>query len=70
MPAGRWRRLHLAAINGIAAFALILFALTSPSIASDVYGAPPRNVSVYLNKPVSAYPRFIAKFKRLENVEP
>ena len=61
VQAGRWRRLQLTAINGLAAFALILFALTSPSIAGDLYGAPPGDVSVYLNKLVSAYPRFIAK---------
>ena len=48
--------------GGLAAFALILFALTPPSIAGDLYGAPPRDVCVYLNKLVSAYPRFIAKF--------
>ena len=61
VQAGRWRRLQLTAINGLAAFALILFALTSPSIAGDLYGAPPGDVNVYLNKLVSAYPRFIAK---------
>jgi D-alanyl-D-alanine carboxypeptidase len=48
--------------NGtIAALALILFALT-PGIASELYGAPPRNLTDYLNKLVSAYPTFIAKF--------
>ena len=47
--------------GGLAAFALILSALT-PGIASDLYGAAPRNVSVYLNKLVSAYPTFVAKF--------
>lgn len=48
--------------GGPAALALILFALTLPSLAGELYGAPPRNVSVYLNKLVSAYPTFIASF--------
>jgi hypothetical protein len=46
--------------SGLAAFALTFFALTPPSVAGDLSGAPPRNVSAYLNKLVSAYPTFIA----------
>jgi hypothetical protein len=48
--------------RGIAALMVVLFALTRPGIASDSYGAPPRDRNVYLNKLASAYPRWIAKF--------
>jgi hypothetical protein len=48
--------------GGVAALTLVLFALTRPGIASDSYGAPPRDLGVYLNKLVSAYPNFIARF--------
>jgi D-alanyl-D-alanine carboxypeptidase len=41
---------------------VLLFALTRPGIANELYGAPPRDLSVYLSKLVSAYPSWIAKF--------
>ena len=40
---------------------VLLFALTRPGIANEQYGAPPRDLSVYLSKLVSAYPNWIAK---------
>jgi D-alanyl-D-alanine carboxypeptidase len=44
------------------ALAFLLCAITWPSVANELYGAPPRDLSVYLNKLVSAYPSWIAKF--------
>ena len=60
MPGGKQPG-HLTAVSGSASFALIVLALT-PSIAGTLYGAPPRDLSAYLNKLVSAYPSFIANF--------
>ena len=49
--------------NGsVVALTLLLFVLTRPGLASELYGAPPRTLNIYLDKLVSAYPNWIAKF--------